>query len=123
MRYLLSLAVAVVLGCLAWLVGSRLSTDAVGMGIGLIFGVMAGVPAALLVLATTGGRRGDDGDGGYEAGRRQGFRDAIDLAQGRRPELPMETMHTVEYGSNGVRVEKTISIARPFGHLVDEQRQ
>lgn len=121
MRYLLGLAVVVVLGFLAWQVGATLSTDAVGMGIGLVFGVLAGVPAALLVVAT--GRPRDDGDGGYEAGRRQGFRDAIDLAQGRRPELPMETMHTVEYGSNGVRVEKTISIAHPFGYLVDEQRR
>jgi hypothetical protein len=119
MRHLLGIAVVVVLGFLAWQVGSRLSTDSVGMAIGLVFGVLAGVPSALLILMTPRTQQGD----GYEAGRRQGFRDAIDLAQGRRPELPMETMHAVEYGSNGVRVEKTISIAHPFPYLVDEQRR
>ena len=44
-------------GVLAWQIGSRLSTDAVGMAVGLIFGVLAGIPAALLVAAS--GRRRD----------------------------------------------------------------
>ncbi len=39
----------------AFLVGQRLSADAVGMAIGVLLGVLAGVPAALLVLAS--GRR------------------------------------------------------------------
>lgn len=119
MRRIIGITAMAFAGFLAWHIGNRLSTDAVGMGVGLIFGVLAGVPAALIILMAPRPQQDD----GYEEGRRQGFRDAIDLAQGRRPELPMQTMHTVEYGSNGVRVEKTISIARPFGHLVDEQRR
>jgi len=47
-------------GVFAWQIGSRLSTDAVGMAVGLIFGVFAGIPAALLVAAS--GRRQDSFD-------------------------------------------------------------
>lgn len=42
----------------AFLVGQRLSADAVGMAIGVLLGVLAGVPAALLVLIA--GRRQKD---------------------------------------------------------------
>lgn len=52
MKTLLGLAALVFVGFLTWQIGSRLSTDAVGMGVGLIFGVLSGIPAALLVLAT-----------------------------------------------------------------------
>ena len=108
MRYLLAVAGLLVLGACTWWIGKRLSTDAISMIVGLVAGILALLPTTVMVLA---------------AGRRQGSRDAIDLAQGRRPELPMQTWHTVEHDSNGVRVEKTISVARPFGHLVDEQRR
>ncbi|MCS6826909.1 MAG: hypothetical protein NZ553_09875 [Caldilinea sp.] len=43
----------------AFLVGQRLSADAVGMAIGVLLGVLAGVPAALLVLVS-GRRRQED---------------------------------------------------------------
>lgn len=56
MRYLFGVTAIVVAGVLTWQIGARLSTDAVGMGVGLIFGVLAGVPAMLLILATD--RRG-----------------------------------------------------------------
>lgn len=42
-------AVALVVGMLLISVG-RLSSDAAGMAVGLIFGMLAGVPAALLTL-------------------------------------------------------------------------
>lgn len=45
----------VLVGVLAFLVGQRLSADAVGMAIGVLFGVLASIPAALLVIAS--GRR------------------------------------------------------------------
>ncbi len=44
-------------GATVWQIGSRLSSDAIGMGVGVLFGIMAGLPTALLVLAT--GRRRD----------------------------------------------------------------
>jgi len=45
------LAVLVFLGALAWYLFSQLSSDAVSMALGLFFGVLAGVPTAILVLA------------------------------------------------------------------------
>lgn len=79
MRAVIVLAVIVLLGVLAWQVGAMLSPDAISMALGLIFGVLAGVPAALLVLAA-GGRRGhgDDYASGYEEGRRDAHREMLE---------------------------------------------
>ncbi len=56
------------LGVLAFLMGQRLSADAVGMALGVLFGVLASIPAALLVIAA--GRRrqeaGFDDDDEYD---------------------------------------------------------
>lgn len=49
----------VLLAIAAFWVGQRLSADAVSMAVGMIFGVLAGIPAALLVLVA-GRRRQDD---------------------------------------------------------------
>jgi len=38
-------------GAIAWQIGERLSSDAISMGLGVFFGVLAGVPTALLVMA------------------------------------------------------------------------
>ncbi len=56
-----------------WSIGSRLSSDALGMGVGILLGVLAGLPTALLVIAAgrRNGRERDepdfpmDRDGGY----------------------------------------------------------
>lgn len=48
-------------GILAWLFASRLSADALGMAVGLLFGVLAGIPTALLVIASNH-RRQDEND-------------------------------------------------------------
>ncbi|MCB0056780.1 MAG: hypothetical protein KDE45_07145, partial [Caldilineaceae bacterium] len=62
----------VMAGVFAFVVGSRLSADAVGMAIGVLFGVLAGIPTALLVLASGRRRRAEEEeeemDDGY-AGR------------------------------------------------------
>ena len=39
-------------GIAGWRIGGELSPDAMGMAIGMLFGVMAGIPTALLVLAS-----------------------------------------------------------------------
>jgi hypothetical protein len=44
-------AVLVFFGAGAWYVGSRLSSDAIGMALGVMFGVVATLPVALIVLA------------------------------------------------------------------------
>lgn len=41
-------------------VGSRLSADALGMAVGMVFGVLASVPVGVLVLAANNRRLGDD---------------------------------------------------------------
>lgn len=57
MKKWLGLAVIVFVGTAGWRIGDILSPDALSMAIGVLFGVMAGVPAALLVMA--GSRRRD----------------------------------------------------------------
>jgi len=34
-----------------WRIADRLSSDAIGMAVGVLFGIMAGIPAALMLLA------------------------------------------------------------------------
>jgi hypothetical protein len=70
MRRMLGLAALVFVGVLAWRVGGMLSTDAIGMAVGMMFGVLAGIPAALLVLATDRRRHReeDDADDDYYTG-------------------------------------------------------
>lgn len=51
------LIVLVFAGIVAWRIGERLSSDAISMGLGLLFGILAGVPTALLVML--GGRRSE----------------------------------------------------------------
>ena len=55
MRKFFGLAVLIFVGTVAWRVGNALSPDALAMAVGVLFGVMAGVPTALLVMA--GGRQ------------------------------------------------------------------
>lgn len=66
MKQLAVLTLLVVAGLLAWLFASRLSADALGMAVGLVFGVLAGVPAALLVLAAGRRRRAEDDEEGED---------------------------------------------------------
>lgn len=62
MKRLIVLLLFVFVATLGWKVGSQLSADALGMAVGVVFGVMASVPTALLVLAA--GRRADAYRGG-----------------------------------------------------------
>lgn len=70
MRSLILLVGLVVIGVIGWRVGSRLSPDAMGLAIGIVFGVLAGLPTALLVLASN--RRRGDGDEAGNHRQRQG---------------------------------------------------
>lgn len=53
MKRFLLIAVLVCVGVMAWSIGNRLSTDALGMAVGILFGMSAGIPAALLVLVSS----------------------------------------------------------------------
>ena len=72
MKQLIAVAGLVAMGAGAWFVANRLSSDAIGMMIGLLFGILAGVPPALLVLVASRRRRSEEEDaprgrGGYPA--------------------------------------------------------
>ena len=55
MKYFCGLIALIVVGIVAWRIGEALSSDAISMAVGVLFGVLAGIPTALLVLV--GGRR------------------------------------------------------------------
>ena len=69
MRKFFALAALIFVGVIAWRIGGMLSSDALGMAVGMVFGVMAGIPAALLVLATGRRRTEADEDGSLGEGR------------------------------------------------------
>lgn len=81
MRRLIGIAALFFVMVLVWRMGNMLSPDAVGMGVGLIFGTLAGIPTALLLLAGQH-QRGDR----YYEGYNDGKRDVEDLRLNRRPE-------------------------------------
>ena len=51
MKSMLLIAEFLMLGFMTWGIGSRLSPEAIAMVLGLLFGVLAGLPVALLVQA------------------------------------------------------------------------
>lgn len=53
MRTAVVVTVVIVVGVFAWSIANRLSADAIGMALGLGFGVLASIPAALLVLVAS----------------------------------------------------------------------
>lgn len=53
MKQLTTLLLLLIGGFLVWRIGESLSSDAISMGLGIFFGMLAGVPAALLVLAAS----------------------------------------------------------------------
>lgn len=70
MKQLIAVAGLIVMGAGAWFVANRLSSDALGMIVGLMFGILAGVPPAILVLIANRRRQADEeegprGRGGY----------------------------------------------------------
>ena len=62
MRQTIGLAALVFVGVAAWRIGGQLSSDALGMAVGLLFGIMAGVPTALLVMAANRRREQEQED-------------------------------------------------------------
>jgi hypothetical protein len=58
MKKLMILGFLIFVAVAGWRIAERLSPDALGMLLGVVFGILAGVPAALLVLASS--RRRDE---------------------------------------------------------------
>ncbi len=77
MLRLIGLLLLVFVAMAGWRIGGSLSSDAISMAVGVLFGILAGIPTALLVLAS-GRRRDSRGDeraeNGYrEQGRQLGY--------------------------------------------------
>lgn len=53
MRKFLGIALLIFVAVAGWRIGELLSTDALGMALGVIFGMMAGIPAALIALSAS----------------------------------------------------------------------
>jgi hypothetical protein len=68
MKRYLGLVLLVFVATAGWRIGGSLSADALSMAVGVLFGVMAGIPTALLVMAS--GRR--EPASSPESGRRRG---------------------------------------------------
>lgn len=77
MKRLFFLILLAFVGVAAWRISERLSADAIGMALGVLFGVMAGIPVALLVLASSRRR-----DSWQEDGHPNSRRGSHSLPQG-----------------------------------------
>lgn len=53
MKRFLGIALLIFVAAAGWRIGELLSTDALGMALGVIFGMMAGIPAALIALSAS----------------------------------------------------------------------
>ena len=70
MLRLIGLLLLVFVAMAGWRIGGSLSSDAVSMAVGVLFGILAGIPTALLVLAS-GRRRDSRGDERAESSYRE----------------------------------------------------
>lgn len=68
MKRYLGVAMMVFVGTAGWRIGESLSSDALSMAVGVLFGVLAGIPTALLVMSS--GRRRETS--ATESGRQRG---------------------------------------------------
>ena len=84
MRRVIGLTVLVAAVALAVVIGQRMSTDAMAVAVGVVFGVAASIPTSLLVVAATRGRR----DEGYHLRRDE-----------LRPPPPAPQIYVVNPGS------------------------
>ena len=69
MKKIIVLCGLVFIGMAGWRISEQLSADAIGMALGVLFGVLAGLPVALLVLASNRRRERDDEDPMPRGGR------------------------------------------------------
>ena len=113
-------------GIFAWAIGSRISTDAVAMGVGLIFGVLAGIPTALMVMAASARGSSNGYDAGYAAGQHEAHRQMLEHEARRqlmqpqyspaRPfALPPVIVVDPPVDDDDDDIEPYFNIAYPFG--------
>ena len=81
MKYVATAFLFIFVGGIGWSVGGRLSPDALGMAVGMLFGIMAGIPTALLMLAS---QRREDGHSSHHS---QPQRPRIEVQQPPAPQV------------------------------------
>ena len=64
MKITIGLALLIFAGFAGWRIGGDISSDAVSMGVGVLFGIVAGIPTALLVMANNRKREMTNANGG-----------------------------------------------------------
>jgi hypothetical protein len=52
MKTLFFAAILILVGIVGWRIDGTLSTDSIAMAVGMLFGIMAGIPTALILLAS-----------------------------------------------------------------------
>jgi hypothetical protein len=60
MKRWFGMAILVFVAAAGWRIGAALSPDALSMAVGILFGVLAGVPTALLIIAATRRRAAEE---------------------------------------------------------------
>lgn len=96
MKIVALLLVIILVGVCAFRVASIISPDAVSMAVGMLFGVLAGIPTALLVMAS-GRRRYDDEDDEYRPHRVRDY-DQQNLPNGQITVVPpLPTVYRPDY--------------------------
>jgi hypothetical protein len=86
MKRVLILMVLVFVGTAGWRIGNNLSSDAISMAVGIFFGVLAGIPTALLVLASD--RRRSGADSGRHGGHQGPSQPQVSYAPYGAPQQP-----------------------------------
>ncbi|MEZ4617750.1 MAG: hypothetical protein R2867_19875 [Caldilineaceae bacterium] len=87
MKKVIVLLAMAFIGTAGWRIGNGLSSDAISMAVGIFFGILAGIPAALLVLASDR-RRGGPSAQEYQSRQPRQWQDpglGYGGAQGHQP--------------------------------------
>lgn len=105
MKKLVLLSGLTFFGIGAWRIGTQLSADAIGMALGVLFGVLAGLPVALLVLASNRRRDRHEEDFGFEEGYpgRQGRQRALPPGYGYPMPMQQPPVIVLAGGPNGMQ--------------------
>jgi hypothetical protein len=114
MKTTVVVAVVLVIGVFAWSIANRLSADAIGMALGLGFGVLAGIPAALLVFVASRRRAPweEEDDDAMAAHQRLGY-----LPYGGQSPVVIVTPGAAQQPASGAAYSGQDSYGYPMGQM------